>query len=479
MNATHRYTARAAPLPLWVFGGLLPGAAAALAGGYWDDAWHTERGRDSFFIAPHLAIYGGISLVGAILVVWTAAVARRDGVRTVQGEPGLVLALLCAGVTLASAPIDNAWHLAFGRDAVLWSPPHMLGIVGMMGLAVAALVQLASSDSSGAGAMRAVAAGLVIAGANVTVIEYETDVPQFADVWFLPALVASTAVAVMLIRRADDHPLAATRGAVAHLGFMVAVAGFLLAEGFDAPLLPLVVAPVLALELVVGRTRRTWAGGLAFVAATFAVYGAARGLAVSDLAIGFPVALVAGLVIIGWRPSHAALAAIAGAAMALAFTGTALAHDPGQGHAAGAVDWHVTAARSQTVRGEVTLPGTHCGDVVADALVARRGGRAIRTPARRRGCLVLGRVRVDEPGRWFIYVDLHRDGRPIQTWVPVKVGTSRVTVDEAGRFAYEPRHASATWMKDGAGVVLYGAMLALLVAMARLAGRGRPAGARE
>lgn len=33
---------------------------AALFGTYWDDAWHTDRGRDDFFIAPHLTLYGGV-----------------------------------------------------------------------------------------------------------------------------------------------------------------------------------------------------------------------------------------------------------------------------------------------------------------------------------------------------------------------------------------------------------------------------------
>ena len=55
------------------------GAAAALAGGYWDDAWHTERGRDEFFIAPHIAIYAGIAVAGARSSLWALLVARRAG----------------------------------------------------------------------------------------------------------------------------------------------------------------------------------------------------------------------------------------------------------------------------------------------------------------------------------------------------------------------------------------------------------------
>jgi hypothetical protein len=39
-------------------------------------------------------------------------------------------------VTLAALPIDAAWHAAFGRDAVLWSPPHMLAVFGSLALLV-------------------------------------------------------------------------------------------------------------------------------------------------------------------------------------------------------------------------------------------------------------------------------------------------------------------------------------------------------
>ena len=31
---------------------------SAYVGGYWDISWHRSIGRDSFWSAPHLAIYG-------------------------------------------------------------------------------------------------------------------------------------------------------------------------------------------------------------------------------------------------------------------------------------------------------------------------------------------------------------------------------------------------------------------------------------
>lgn len=34
----------------------------ALFATYWDDSWHTDKGRDEFAIPPHLLLYGGVAL---------------------------------------------------------------------------------------------------------------------------------------------------------------------------------------------------------------------------------------------------------------------------------------------------------------------------------------------------------------------------------------------------------------------------------
>ena len=189
------------------------GAASALIGGYWDDAWHTERGRDDFFIAPHIAIYAGIALAGASLTLWALLVARRQGPRAVWAHKPLVLALLSVSVTLASGPIDNLWHLAFGRDAVIWSPPHMLGIAGTLALAASLLVELASRPERWAIPLSVVAGALVIAPAAFSTVEYDTDVPQFSELWYLPVLGFAAAIAFAMVRLASPLRWAATLSA--------------------------------------------------------------------------------------------------------------------------------------------------------------------------------------------------------------------------------------------------------------------------
>src|SRR5204863_4653770 len=48
----------------------------------------------------------------------------------VTGTPGFYLAACGIALTVLAAPIDDLWHRLFGIDVTLWSPPHMLGLLG-------------------------------------------------------------------------------------------------------------------------------------------------------------------------------------------------------------------------------------------------------------------------------------------------------------------------------------------------------------
>ena len=455
----------------WLFPAFLLGAAAALGGGYWDDAWHTERGRDSFFIAPHLAIYGGVTLVGAALALWTLAAVRHRGLPALRSDPALGLGLICVVVTLASAPIDNAWHVAFGRDAVIWSPPHLLGIVGMMGLAVGALLRLDPSPAVGAQLMRAIAGGLVFAAAGFVVVEYETDVPQFAAVWYLPVLTLAASVALALVRLASPDRWAGSRAAAIQLAFILVVSGFLLAQGFDAPRLPLLVVPVLAFELADARRLPAWSAAVAFVVSLFVVYGAVRDVAGRDLILGFPLALTAALVVLVGSRAVRASVVTAVLVVACAFPAVALAHDPGQGPDAGTVGWRIRAANDRVAARVVVPRNQSCASLQPRDLVARRAGRVIRAPLLRDGCVLRAQLRVPGDGRWFIYATFRRGRENVETWEPITLGDAATTVADPERFAYRPDRESATAAKYAGGALLYAAMVTLLIVMLRLARR--------
>jgi hypothetical protein len=119
--------------------------AATLVAGWgvqWDIQWHVRIGRDSFWIAPHVMTYAGVASVVLLsfgILGWDTW--RRRGARVAADEitvmgitstPGFHLAAWGIALTVLAAPIDDLWHRLFGIDVTLWSPPHLLGILGSL-----------------------------------------------------------------------------------------------------------------------------------------------------------------------------------------------------------------------------------------------------------------------------------------------------------------------------------------------------------
>ncbi len=117
---------------LWA---ILAAKIVAAWGVRWDVQWHILIGRDSFWIAPHLMTYGGVSailLVSVGLLLWETG-RPVPGTRRCLGLRGTRGFHLTAGgvaITVAAAPLDDLWHRLFGLDVTLWSPPHLLGFLG-------------------------------------------------------------------------------------------------------------------------------------------------------------------------------------------------------------------------------------------------------------------------------------------------------------------------------------------------------------
>ncbi|PYN49073.1 MAG: hypothetical protein DME00_09990 [Candidatus Rokuibacteriota bacterium] len=124
---------------LWV---LLGANLLAGWGVQWDIMWHVRIGRDSFWIPPHVMTYSGVTLI----VLASFGVLARDTLRHrragrapegtervlgISGTPGFLLASCGIALTVLAAPIDDLWHRLFGIDVTLWSPPHLLGLVGV------------------------------------------------------------------------------------------------------------------------------------------------------------------------------------------------------------------------------------------------------------------------------------------------------------------------------------------------------------
>src|SRR5713226_8400304 len=116
---------------------------SAYVGGYWDISWHRSIGRDSFWSAPHLAIYacGVLAGLSSAYLIFTATFGRLAPLRGVGvriwGLSGPIGAFISAwgGVAmLVSAPFDDWWHNAYGLDVKIISPPHMVLAAGFFGI---------------------------------------------------------------------------------------------------------------------------------------------------------------------------------------------------------------------------------------------------------------------------------------------------------------------------------------------------------
>ena len=116
--------------------------AAKLVAGWgvqWDIQWHVNVGRDTFWIPPHVMTYAGVALSVLLafgLLAWTTFRAPHTlppglvSLLGVVGTPGAHIAASGIALTVIAAPIDDLWHRLFGIDVTLWSPPHLLGILG-------------------------------------------------------------------------------------------------------------------------------------------------------------------------------------------------------------------------------------------------------------------------------------------------------------------------------------------------------------
>lgn len=460
------------------------GGLLALFSMYWDDSLHTDEGRDTFWSAPHVLLYG--SLTGTLVMVagWVLSQARDQGLRTAVADPLLRWAAAAGGAIGIAAPADAAWHTAFGRDSVLWSPPHLLAITATFTLSVVLLRAIAGE---GGGRSIALGSALVLAASLAPVMEYESDVPQFSEVWFLPVVAVGVTLAALLIRRFDPQPWAFTRAALLVTAVRLLVVPVLALLGYSTPMVPLVLGVAVAADLVRRRVASPWALAAVVPVMTHLLSlpllpllphatAVPLGLAIPSLLLSLAGSAVAVLAAEGrpraWITRVAAITAVTGllALQSLASPERAVAHDPGQGVVVGEVRWDASV-RGSVVDVAVALtpagPGT-------PALVARRAGREVTgmlAPDDAGG--FRGAVTLHDAGRWFVYAVL-RDpsGRAVESWIPVDLsagGTVRETRDLYLPAAPEQAGAGRT----AAAVALYGLSGALLLLTSR-SGRGRP-----
>lgn len=455
----------------------LLGFLIALAGTYWDDAWHTEEGRDTFLIAPHIALYAGISLAGAAFTVWLIVVTRAGGLAGIRAHRPLLLALIGMVVALGAAPLDNLWHVAFGRDAVIWSPPHMLGIAGNLAIASGLLLELADRPAGWERGAVLVAGSALLAVAVVPVIEYETDVPQFDLVFYLPLLAAGSGFAFGLIRRILGGDWVATQVAVVYTAIVAAISIGLEIAGMPGPLIPLLVVPALVFDLARRRGAGLAVTAAVYVAAVFIAYVPYLNYVRSDLFLDVPAVVVGVPIALGGAIVALGLGALtpSGHRLGIRFLTPlilivpliiavpAVAHDPGQGEELTTA--RVQAASEGTFATIEALPREHCSDLEPARVVARRAGEMLTAPAEpTQECELSGRIALPERGRWFVYGEFEHGSERVETWLPIHSGRKETRRD-AARSLYVPPDVESSAIKVVAGIAMYAIFFAVVVAV--------------
>lgn len=455
-------------------GALIAGAGmVSLLATYWDDAWHTDLGRDSARIPPHLLLYGSVAVAGLVVAGWgLRALARTRSVADVLRQRSLLLAAAGGLVTLAAAPIDAAWHAAYGRDAVLWSPPHMLVVFASSTMIVGVLSGLRPARS---GVVEAALAGLLLGSLAVSVMEYESDVPQFSEVFYLPVLLAAAVPAAFAARRLVPVRAPVTAMVATYVLLRLVAIAVLAALGRSTPDLPVAIAGLCLIdlpwrsELVRYCAGLTMTGALAWMAA---VAGVTRQAPAAIATVAAPLAVLFALVLLAGsrrgRPlAFAVFAAAVSVGVLLGSARPAAAHDPGQGVPLARADLVGTSDGHGALTLALDLPGG-CDQTTPQELVARRAGRTISGPlVAAGGCRYAGSLRVPTGGRWFVYAELRRGGQDAEVWLPMEADEPER--QSATRELYAPaRVGRATRAVEiGTGAAIYALGLALLTLAAR------------
>ena len=120
-----------------------------VAGVLWDISWHSAIGRDTFWSPPHMAMYLGGVVAGAVCgwlvlrITLAGSEAERAGSVSwwgyFRGPLGAWTCIWGAIAMLTSAPFDDWWHNAYGLDVKILSPPHAVLAAGILAIQVGAV----------------------------------------------------------------------------------------------------------------------------------------------------------------------------------------------------------------------------------------------------------------------------------------------------------------------------------------------------
>lgn len=310
-----------ANVPRWAAYALATGALAllvAVAGLFWDVAYHIDHGRDvSLFTPAHVMVLAGLLGIG-IAALGSIAFATRDraaaGIRV--GPLRVPFAAVPLGLMAAAAaagfPLDDLWHRTYGIDVTLWSPTHLVMIGGgvMSTFALCLYVpeaRLQRLPGRLLALRRVTLHGAVLIGLSVFLLEFDYGIPQWRAI-FHPLLVAITASLGLVAARYSLGRWGATKAAAFYLFIRLWLALFVKAVGHEPPAMPLLLPEALLVEAAFALAPRLRPLGSALLAGLLV---AGPGLAVEWLwtQIAYPMPWHASLLPWMWLPLLGSLAA--------------------------------------------------------------------------------------------------------------------------------------------------------------------------
>ncbi len=258
--------ARLTGIPGWAgvaIGLALFGLLVAGQGFYSDVSWHIALGRDEeLFTAPHAGILLGLVMIlgGAVLGTVVATFDGVDGIAVgALRVPRSLLPLWALGLGAVSGfPLDEVWHQAYGVDVTMWSPTHMLMILGATFTGLAAWLVLAGAgvrptDGPWGRGAHVVCGWLTVQGLLAPMGEFTFGVPQFS-LLFAPLLV-SMAAGIGLVAFRLVHGPWWTLGMVV-VNFVLQVTQFTETRGGESPVETRFGATFLASAVVVELVAR-------------------------------------------------------------------------------------------------------------------------------------------------------------------------------------------------------------------------------
>ena len=280
---------------------------SAFVGGYWDISWHRSIGRDTFWSAPHMAIYacGILAGIGSGHLIFSTTFGRNSALKDVSvriwglhGPLGAFISAWGGVAMLASAPFDDWWHNAYGLDVRIISPPHLVLAAGFFGIELGTVMLLLAFMNRAHASLRPslerlflYVGGTVLCESLLIKLESISRSDQHNARFYLVVSIGTPAILAAL-SIASERRWASTIITSVYSAFAVAFLWLLPLFAAEPKLGPvyrpvthfipwefplLLIVPAIVLDLLLRRTGgwrpmvRAVAGGLAFFAAFVAV----------------------------------------------------------------------------------------------------------------------------------------------------------------------------------------------------------------